>query len=321
MTMRQGMDRGRSGPDRKPTSRVQKPSTGRMNAQRSGTTRRETQEDQRGGGQAPAPDNKNTLYMGIGGGALVLVLILAFMLSGNDSEHKAGVSSDTFVNRAISKATEAYTQGNYRIGLEICEQALNDPKSRRSSRSTALQALANQLRGIITLDATAQTRVGEFKKKIEQAKADQTAMAKANDLYAECLRLLGEFGATTAAKDLRGIKEDLQRWVSTEGQGNWQKDYNVTKGRIEKTFLGEGRFGEAIREWQRFGETSQDPLLHSRIEQEVRTINQQAQAAAEKVVADAGTGADARPKLEEAQQRFSGTDGQPVINKAMKAIK
>jgi hypothetical protein len=314
------MDRGRSSPDRKGTSRVSKPATGRMNAQSPGTSRREQQE-QRQGGPAPAPDNKNTLYMAIGGGVLVLVLILAFMMSGGESEHRAGISADTFVNRAISKATEAYTRGEYRVGLDIADQALNDPKSRRSSRSAALQALANQLRGIITLDATAQTKVGEFKKRIEQAKADQTAMAKANDLYAECLRLLGEYGATTSAKDLRGIKEDLGRWVSTEGQGNWQKDYNVTKGRIEKTFLGESRFGEAIREWQRFGETSQDPLLRSRIEQEIRTVNQQAQAAAEKVVADAGTGGDARSKLEEAQQHFNGTDGQAVINKAMKGLK
>ena len=287
-----------------------------MNAQ-SGTSRREQQE-QRQGAPAPAPDNKNTMYIGIGGGALVFVLILAFMFSGGESEHRSGVSSDTFVSRAINKATEAHSRGEYRTGLEICEQAMSEPKARKSSKFNALQALANSLRAIVTLDATAQTKVGEFKRKIEAAKADQTAMAKANDLYAECLRLLGDFGATTSAKDLRAIKEDLSRWVSTEGQGNWQKDYNVTKGRIEKTFLGDGRFGEAIREWQRFGETSQDPLLHSRIEQEVRTVNQQAQASAEKVVAEA---AGDRTKLEEAQQRFSGTDGQAVITKAMKAIK
>ena len=315
--MRQGMDRGRSGPDRKGTSRVSKPATGRMNVQGSGTSRRDAQE-QGTRGPAPAPDNKNTLYIGIGGGALVFVLILAFMLSGGESQQSSGVGSDTFVNRAISKATEAYQRGEYRVGLDICETALNDPKSRKSSRATALQSLANQLRTIITLDATAQTKVGEFKARIEKAKADQTAMAKANDLYAECIRLLGEYGATTSAKDLRAIKEDLGRWVSTEGQGNWQKDYNVTKSRIEKTFLGDQRFGEAIREWQRFGETSQDPLLHSRIETEVRSVNQMAQAAAEKVVAEA---AGDRSKLEEAQQRFSGTDGQGVITKAMKGIK
>jgi len=315
------MDRGKPSPDRKGTSRVSKPPTGRMNVQGgSGTSRREQQEQGRGG-PAPAPDNKNTLYIGIGGGALVFVLILAFMLSGGESEHKTGGGSEKMVNRAIEQATEAYRRGEYRVGMDIADQVLNDPKARRASRYQALQALSNSLRAIVTLDATAQTKVGEFKKKIETAKANQTAMAQANELYAECLRLLGEFGATTSAKDLRVIKEDLGRCVSTEGQGNWQKDYNVTKGRIEKSFLGDGRFGEAIREWQRFGETSQDPLLHSRIEQEIRTVNQQAQAAAEKVVADAGSGAEARTKLEESQQRFSGTDGQAVINKAMKGLK
>ena len=318
--MRQGMDRGRSSPDRKGTSRTSKPATGRMNMQGSGTSRRDAQE-QGTRGPAPAPDNKNTLYIGIGGGALVFVLILAFMLSGSEGEHRSGVSADTFVSRAINKTTEAYTKGEYRVGLEIAEQALNDPKARKSSKYNALQGLANQLRGIIQLDATAQQKVGEFKKRIEAAKADQTAMAKANDFYAECLRLLSEYGATTSAKDLRGIKEDLGRWVSTEGQGDWQKDYNVTKGRIEKTYLGDGRFGEAIREWQRFGETSQDPLLRSRIEQEIRSVNQHAQAAAEKIVVEAGTGADARAKLEEAQSRFNGSDGQAVLNKAMRGLK
>jgi hypothetical protein len=95
------MDRGRSSPDRKGTSRVSKPATGRMNTQPPGTSRRDAQEQrQGGGGQAPAPDNKNTLYIGIGGGALVFVLILAFMLSSGDSEHKAGIGADTFSSTA-----------------------------------------------------------------------------------------------------------------------------------------------------------------------------------------------------------------------------
>jgi len=133
---------------------------------------------------------------------------------------------------------------------------------------------------------------------------------------------MGQYGATTAGKQLKDIKEDLRRWVATEGQGNWQKDYNVTKARIEKSFLSAQKFSEAIREWQRFGETSaQDPLLHSRVEQEIRTVNQAAQAAADKLVADAGTGADARSKLEEGQSQFNGTDGQAVINKALKNLK
>jgi len=315
--MRQGMDRGKPNPDRRGTSRVSKPATGRMNAQQPGTSRRETQQETRGGMQPPQQD-KTMLYVGIGGGALVFVLILAFMLSGSSEQRSTGGGGDKVVNRAIAKATEAYTRAEYREGLSICEAALSDPSARKSARYNALQALATNLKRIIDLDKTAQEKVGEFKRRIEAAKADQTAMAKANDLMAECLKLLGEFGATPSAKDLRGIKEDLGRWVSTEGQGNWQKDYNTTKARIEKSFLGEQRFGEAIREWQRFNETSADPLLHSRIEQEIRTVNQHAVAAADKLVAEA---AGDRTKLEEAQQRFSGSEGMAVINKAMKGTK
>jgi hypothetical protein len=332
--MRQGMEHGRPSPDRRGTSRVSKPSetkrvqapgkpaTTRMGMQGAAAARGDSQ--QRQGGQAPAQDSsKTTLYLGIGGGALVFVLILAFVLGGGDSGggQSGGPGADTLVNRAIQQATNAHQRGEYRVGLDICDEALKEPKARRSSRYTALQQLRNSLYAIVTLDQNAQVKVGEFKKKIEAAKADQTAMAKANQFWDECNVLLGEFGATPSAKELRGIKEDLGRWVSTERQGNWQKDYNVTKARIEKSFLNDQRFGEAIREWKQFGEISQDPLLHSRIEQEVRTVNQLAQAAAEKVVTDAGAGADARAKLEEAQQRFNGTDGLIVINKAIKSLK
>src|SRR5262245_62613131 len=127
MTMRQGMDRGRSSPDRKGTSRVSKPSTGRMNAQGAGTRRGEAQEQ--GTRSAPPADNKNTLYIGIGGGALVFVLILAFMLSGGEAEHKSGVGSDKLVNRAIEQATLAHQRGEYRAGLDICEQEMDVRKA------------------------------------------------------------------------------------------------------------------------------------------------------------------------------------------------
>ncbi len=336
--MRQGMDRNNRGTERRGTSRTSKsdtsrravpaagarPATGRMNVQGSGTSRAEAAQ-QRGQGQAPpAGDNKTMLYVGIGGGALVLALILALTMGGGGGEPggSGGGGADKFVRKAINEATLAYQRGEYRTGLDICEQALSDPKSRKASSFNALQALANQLRTQVNLDRDAQIKVAEFRKRIDAAVADQTAMKKAQDFWNECDRLIGMYGATTSMKQLKDIKEDLRRWVATESQGNWQKDYNVTKARIEKSFLNEGKFAEAIREWQRFGETSsQDPLLHSRVEQEIRTINQSAQAAAEKLVTDAGTGADARSKLEEAQQQFNGTDGQAVINKALKNLK
>ena len=316
--MRQGMDRGKSGGDRRGTSRVQKPATGRMNAQQPGTSRRDAQQQDGRGAPAPQQQDKTMLYVGIGGGALVFVLILAFMLSGSSEHKRSGAGGDTIVNRAIAKATEAYSRSEYREGLSICESALSDPKARGSSRYKALQDMAANFRKIIDHDKIAQEKVGEFKRRIEAHKADQTAMAKANDLMVECNALLSQFGTTPSGKDLRGIKEDLGRWVSTEGQGNWQKDYNTTKARIEKSFLGEQRFGEAIREWSRFEETSADPLLHSRIQQEVRAINLLAVSAAEKLIQEA---AGDRTKLEEAQPKFSGSEGQAILTKAIKGIK
>ncbi len=243
------------------------------------------------------------------------------MSGGGEGGHGGGGGGDTVVNRAIAKATEAYQRGEYRIGLDLCEDALKDPKARKSSRYSALQALANQIRQQVNLERDAAVKVEEFKRKVEASKQAGDAMKRANEFWAECNTLLGAYQTTPSGKILRDIKEDLRRWVATESQGDWQKDYNVTKARIEKSFLGEQKFAEAIREWQRFGETSQDPLLRSRIEQEIRQINLGAQAAAEKLVAEAGTGAEARAKLEEAQARFNGSDGLQVINKAIKGLK
>jgi hypothetical protein len=336
--MKPGMDRGNKGTEKRGTSRVPKPdtsrrmnpqtgrpATGRMNPQSPGTSRSEAAQQRGQGAAAPAPDSsKSTLYIGIGGGALVFALIIFAMMGSNNesSSGGGGAGAETIVTRAMNKATEAYQRGEYRTGLDICEDALKDPRVHRSTRYTALQGLASSLRAQVNLDRDGQIKVAEFKKRIEAAVADQTAMAKAQGFWGECDQLMGQYGATSSMKQLKDIKEDLRRWVATESQGNWQKDYNVTKARIEKSFLSVQKFAEAIREWQRFGETSaQDPLLHSRVEQEIRTVNQAAQAAAEKLVADAGGGADARSKLEEGQQQFNGTDGQGVINKALKNLK
>lgn len=320
------MDRGRQSPDRKGTSRVAKPqagkpATGRMSMQGSDTRRG-------GGGEgqqrqaAPAPDNKTMMYVGIGGGALVLVVVMALMLGGGEEGgHGGGGGYESAMKTAINKSQEAFQRGEYRQALEIAEDALKDPRARKSTRYNALNSLATMARTQVNLDRDAALKVAEFKKRVDAAVADQTAMAKAKGFWDECLALESQYISTTSKKQIKDIKEDLRRWVATEGQGDWQKDYNVTKARIEKSHLADGKFAEAIREWRKFGEVAQDPLLHSRIDQEIITINQKAVAAAEKVVAEAGTGAEARTKLEEAQQRFNGTEGLAVINKAMKGIK
>ncbi|HVE41014.1 MAG TPA: hypothetical protein VNM14_14055 [Planctomycetota bacterium] len=310
------MDRGKSGGDRKGTSRVNKPATSRMSAQGSGTSRSETQH---GGGNPPPQDNKTMLYVGIGGGALAFVLILAFMLGGEEGGHSGGGGGgEKIMISAINKSQEAFQRGEYRAALDIAEDALKDPRTGRSSRRKNLEALANMARVQVNLDRDGLAKVAEFKRKVDASVADQTAMAKAGGFWQECLALESQYGATSAKKQIKDIKEDLRRWVATESQGDWQKDYNVTKARIEKSHLGEGHYSEAIREWRKFGEVAQDPLLHSRIDQEIISINQKAVSAAEKVVTDAGGD---RTKLEEAQQRFNGTDGLAVINKAMKGIK
>jgi len=313
------MDRGgRSGPERKGTSRVNKPATSRMNVQGGGTSR--TERAQGGGGMPPAPDNKNTLYMAIGGGALVLMVVMALMLGGGEEGGGGGGKGiESIMKSAINRTQEAYSRGEYRAALETAEDALKDPRAGKSSRYKALQSLATMARTQVNLERDGVAKVGELRTRIDAAVKDQTAMAKASAFMQEALQLEGQYGGTSARKTLKDIKEDLSRWVATQGQGDWQKDYNVTKARIEKSYLGEGLYAEAIREWRKFGEiASQDPLLHSRMDSEIGSINLKAVAAAEKVVADAGGD---RSKLEEAQQRFNGTEGLPVINKAMKSIK
>jgi hypothetical protein len=315
--MKQGMDRGGRSPERKGTSRTGKPSTSRMNVQGGGTSRNESQ--QRQVGPAPGQDSsKTTLYLGIGGGALVVVLILAFMLGSSDEAAHGGGGGESMMKTAINKSQEAFSRGEYRAALDIAEDALKDPRARKSSRYNTLQSLATMARNQVNLDRDGAIKVTEFKKRVDASVADQTAMGKAKGFWEECISLESQYGTTSSKKTLKDIKEDLRRWVATEGQGDWQKDYNVTKGRIEKSHLAEQKFAEAIREWRKFGEIAQDPLLHSRIDQEILTINQKAVSAAEKVVADASGD---RTKLEEAQQRFNGTDGLAIINKAMKSIK
>jgi hypothetical protein len=309
------MDRGKSGGDRRGTSRVNKPATGRMSAQSGGTSRSETQH---GGGYPPPQDNKTMLYVGIGGGALLFVVVLALMLGGEESHSSGGGGGESMMKTAINKSQEAFQRGEYRVALDIAEDALKDPRSRKSSRLKSLEACANMARVQVNLDRDGLAKVADFKRKVDAAVADQTAMAKASGFWQECLALESQYGATSAKKQLKDIKEDLRRWVATESQGDWQKDYNVTKARIEKSYLGEEKFAEAIREWRKFGEIAQDPLLHSRIDSEIQSINLKAVSSAEKVVTDAGGD---RSKLEEAQQRFNGTDGLAVINKAMKGIK
>ncbi len=142
-------------------------------------------------------------------------------------------------------------------------------------------------------------------------------MKQAKDFWKECQDLIVEYGQTSQGDTLRGIREDLRRWVATESQTDWQNDYNTTKARIKRDCLDKGDFSNAVREWKRFGETSSDPLLKSRIDSELLSINNDAVKAAEELIAS-GAG---RAQLEEAVQRFNGTDGQKTLTSKLRSMK
>ena len=61
--------------------------------------------------------------------------------------------------------------------------------------------------------------------------------------------------------------------------------------------------------------------LKSRIDSEIVNIDNLSAAAAKKIVEEAGTGADARSKIEEKQPYFLGTEGQRVLKKALASLK
>src|SRR5436190_15690596 len=172
--MKPGMDRGNKGTDRRTaTSRTSKtdtsrrvnpqsarPATGRMNAQSPGTARRE--EAPQRGGQAQPQQDKTMLYVGIGGGALVFAIILAFMVSGGESGGhggSGGAGGQKMVERAINEASLAFQRGEYRNGLDIAEKALSDPRAPKASSYGALKALANTLRVQVNLDRDGQLKV------------------------------------------------------------------------------------------------------------------------------------------------------------------
>ena len=170
-------------------------------------------------------------------------------------------------------------------------------------------------------DRIAAQRVSDFKRKIDTAKSDGTMMKKAADFKVECDQIMGDARMTSAEQELRGLREDIMRCVDTEKQGDWQRDFNPCRVRVETKFLSAGRYSDAVKEWKQFGEGFNAPELKSKIDQQVREIDRMAVEAAQKLVADAGTGADARGKLDEAMPNYTGTEGQDIIKKALKSLK
>jgi hypothetical protein len=177
------------------------------------------------------------------------------------------------------------------------------------------------LRDRVNADPMAASALTDFKRKIEQAKADGTAMKRASDLYSEAKSLVNQYRMTSSGDEFVAIRDGLQRWANTEASGDWLKDYNPNKARIQSKYLDAGDFAGAVKEWNQFREVSNASDLKSRVDSEIQSINILSQQAAEKILAEVGTGADARAKIEEAQPRFMGTDGGASLRKALLSLK
>jgi hypothetical protein len=289
-------------------------STGTRRLQRAG--QQDEYEDERPAPPPPPPD-KTPLYIGIGVGAVILVIVIAMMASGGEGG-SGGASADRAISKAMDAASRAYMAGRYREALSALEPVMSYTNHRRSKE---IQTLAGKCRENLDVDSTASRRTDEFKRKVDTAKADGTMMKKAAELKREVDDLVSLYRMTASGETLRGLRGDIERCLDTEKQGDWQRDFNPCRVRVETKFLSVGRYSDAVKEWRQFGEAFSAPELKSKIDQQVREIDRVAVEAAQKLVAEAGTGADARAKLDEAMPNYTGTEGQDVIRKALRQLK
>jgi hypothetical protein len=265
---------------------------------------------------------KLPLYLGLGGGAVALILIAVMASSSGSSSPKKTRSADQELAEIMDEANRLNRGGDTAGALAILDEAIRTPALRNSKHMPTCRANAETYRRDLKTAKEAVERIADFKRRVEASKADQTAMKKAKDFMTELEDLVTRYGAYPAAKELRPIRDDLRRWVATEDQGVWQEDYNRTKSRIKLQHLDKENFTQAAREWRHFMQTaSRDPVLASKIDQELRMIDQLSVEAAQKEVEKAGTGELARRRLEEQIPRFEGTEGQKVIRQKLAGMK
>src|SRR5205814_2755415 len=98
----------------------------------------------------------------IGGGALVFVLILAFMLGGSEGGSGGGGKGiESTLKTAINRSQEAFQRGEYRVALDIAEDALKDPRAHKSSRYKTLEGCAGMARAQVNLERDGVMKIGE----------------------------------------------------------------------------------------------------------------------------------------------------------------
>lgn len=266
-----------------------------------------------------AGSGESNLYFIIGGSALLLAAVIAIAVWGSGDDG-AGEDVERLLSKRLLQVNEAQKAGDDAKALDLLEKILADKRFKASPRRRDCDAAAQNLRARLNSERDGAAKVAEFRRKLQAAKDDNTAMRRAEEFWKECLALQSLYGSTAAGPELRAIKEDLQRWRATESQGDWQQDYNRTKQRIERDCLASGNFSQAVREWKQFGELFHDPLVHSRLETELLNVNKQARAAAETLAAEVALRGATREELEAALPKFNGTDGQEIISQKLRSM-
>jgi hypothetical protein len=288
-----------------------------MNSSRIGFRRPRGFDRSGGGRRVPPPQggsDRTVLFVSLGLGLVALILVfVVYGASSGSAPEARDRSADVSLKEAMEEAGRVAGAGKLQDALDLLESALRDPANRSSQLISQCRTQAEAYRKQIAFEREAVEAVEDFKNRVAASKADQTAMKKAREFWDESHRLLDKYGGTQPSRTVRDIQEDLRRWMATGSQDEWQQDYNRTKSRIQKQHIDTGNFKDAAREWRHFQEIFNDPLVKSRVETELRTIDNQAREAARKLVESAGSGPLARKTLETELDRFMGTEGQKII--------
>jgi hypothetical protein len=218
----------------------------------------------------------------------------------------------------MARVSEALNRGDATGALAILEnEILSDDRYRRLPKIKECRQLRDSLKRQMEHEREGVAQAEAFRKKIEESKKNATALKRSREFMAECERLLAQYGTTAGAGELRGIQDELKRWIATDSQSDWQNEYNRLKDQIQARCLETGNFGQAVRDWKRFGEKSEDPILRRRVESEIDAINKASIAEATRL---AGETSD-RSKLEEAAARFAGTAGHAILMQKLQSLK
>jgi hypothetical protein len=269
----------------------------------------------------PAPD-RSALYIGLGVGGGLLVIALAFAMSGSNSKEpaRADRAADRGLKEEMESAQRLSDARKHSEALAMLEAAIMNPAYKGSKLLDPARAQATLIRKLIAFEKEAAEAIEAYDKKIAASKDDQTAMKKADEFWREAQDLISKYGASSKISIVRRWQQDLDRWRGTNQQDDWQKDYNYTKDRIKTNHLDGEDFSQAARNWRQFAERFDSPDLKAKVSSELIAIDKASVAAANKLIERAGAGAKARAMLEEAQHRFDGTEGQKVLAQKMKTL-